>query len=684
MLNRITVDVRNRALALQGPGPIESCLGLDYIYRLSQAGEFSATFPIEDERTLLIATKTTVLDFYWDGRFEFRGIVEQTERAVNNAGVLVLSVRGRDMLGELAEAPVGFLDLSGITAAGTPNSIEQIITTANNFAGTDWGVETPDIFFATGSNVYAKFAGESALLALIKLSEHLGEPFRVATDGSRTLIWLRDTAPDSGVRAIGGIGEDASDAGEICLIQSFAEVEDGFTVANRIYPYGAGNGDVRQDLRATSRTAPSGYVMDTDENYIESTASITALGKRIGTLASFQDVRPISNTDADVQAAANALFDAAIIALQNIDMPSDLKTYSLSVTKLSRQVEVGETMRVIYSAPHYEIDDTFIVLALHKRFQASGQVDTDITVGATNQAPVTDDAQLISDLDQSRIFTVHPQVFGNSYTTSYRVFVGENQVTDKAEIRFWFGDEVVQIQQVLLRFKIAPVVSTSTASLLSDTTTGSSSTSTTAGGSAHSHTVASHTHTIDDHQHTILLNEQSGGGIDNVNISHGGGSASSLGYDGSSGAREVAISLQDGGDTSNSGGGQTSSEESSHSHGMDHTHDLPTVSNTFGIFREDQANTLTIDTIGETGDLELLVNSGDPIDLDTATALGNDWYQLDLTALLYDDTNFRPLIVNNEIEIRTKTGYTPADPAKTAMIDALLSVRNTIQSINYS
>lgn len=671
--NRISVDIESRAGVRQGAGPLVTVLSLDYGYRLSEAGDFNATIALADPRAKLIIPKGVLLAFYYDDEFLFRGIVEQTSKSVDRAGVLRLNVRGRDLTGELAEAPVGELELvSG--GAGVTNGPQLILNAANTFNGTTWTLDTTNGFATTTAFVYGKYSGESALAALIMAAQKAGEHFRIATDGTRTIVWLRTNTSDSGVVAVQTAGEpvQAEDNPSICFIQSFQENVDAYRLITRIYPYGAGDGEMRLTLYSTTRTAPAGFTLNAAFNYISSNAAVSTVGKAIGVQVRFQDIHPISNTRNDMIAAANMLFDAALAHLKRHDAASDLKTFQLSVLKLPRRVQVGEIITVEYQDQSYSVDgEQMVILAIRTKIDSSGVRTSDLTVAGVARWLEDANREVIGGMEQGRLFTTHPQRGPNSYVTGFQKYVFHDGTNSEvAQIRFRFGPEICQLNQVAFDFETAD--GTQMLPLESTVRSVGGSSTTTSGGSNHSHsvTIGGHTHDVPDHIHTTNITGIPGGTHALVRLSTSG-SSGFLEWDGS--GTEQIFSNNTGNTTASSGGSSTptSSAESAHTHTV-----TPTLTALYGVFREAAANTFNIT------DLDYQVNGGGWNPLSTAvTSLGSNWFRLDMTALLYDATTFVPLQSSNLLEFRRKTGGSYGT-RQTCMIDGQLLVRNIIQSVS--
>jgi hypothetical protein len=696
-----------------GPGPLVTVLSLEYGYRLSESGNFSAVLALSDPRAALVIPKGVVLAFTFDEEFLFRGIVEHTAKSVDSSGILRLQVRGRDLTGELAEAPVGDLNLTNGSGAGVTNGPAQILTAANTFNGTTWTLDTTDGYATTSASLYGQYSGESALAALVMAAQKSGEHWRVATDGTRQIVWLRTDTDNNHLRAIPTAGEpvQAESNPNICFIQGFGEEVDAFRMITRIYPYGAGDGDMRLTLGPTLRSAPSGFTLNKANNYIESNNAVTAIGKSIGLHIRFQDIRAISNTSADMTSAANQLFDAALAHLQRHDFAADLKTYKLNVIKLPRSVAVGHIVTVEYQDQGYVVDgEEMVIIAIRNRIDSSGARSSDLTVAGVARWMEDGSREVVAGMEQGKLFTSHPQRGPNSYVTNYQRYVWHNGISSEvAQVRFRFGPEVCQLNQVAFDFetddgtRMLPLESTVRSVGGSSGTSGGggATVTSTSGGTSHSHTVtiADHSHsvTIPDHDHDIpdhehYINVANTGALDrtasltivggNVVMNYTGAGAGDKHLNTTPGGGDVATSDDGGATTVSSGDGgattPTSSSDASHTHGLtltDHTHTVtPVITTLYGVYRE--TNSLTFDIT----DLEYQVNGGGWIALsDDAVSLGSNWYRLDMTEVLYD-ANFVPLQSSNLLEFRRKASGSFASRVS-CMIDGQLLVRTIIQSI---
>lgn len=652
--NRITTIVLNRALARQGAGPVATCLELSTVRRLNGAGEFQAVFPDNDPDTLRLGVKTTCVDFLVDGRAHFRGIVERKAMALNESGERLLTVSGRDMLGELAETALVSFEVG--TPTPTTNIVNGLFVSVTARDGAVvWSGRSiaGSINPQTERAVVLSAAGETALGILVKTAEHIGESFRCFRDGQRRLTWLGSLTPSSGVRAVGYAGEptEGLDNPNLCYIQQFGVETDGYELLTRITPYGSGQGAARMTIYNHTATQPAGY--STILREIVHLGREAELGKKISKCVQFKDIRPLSGTDTDAEIAnaKNQLYYAGVEYLKRAIDPDAVTTYRLSVSHVPDSLDVGTTIKVIYQDDVYKINANLVVMEIRSRYGAGGAESYELVVSPIVRKPVSDGNLIADGLEESRIFSAHPQWNVNGDTTSYRVYVGSDQTQGKAEMRFWFGREVMQLEKALLRFTVAQLVSTATTVSAETMTSGPSSETTTSSGGATTETSnpdnAYHGHEFGLASGTVGNPVYYNSGIGGL-VTSGGGTVA---VDTTNATHDHDVDIP------------------SHTHGMAHTHTVVAdISTSYGIFRAALIDTYAI------GELEYSLNGGAWTALNTATVKGGGWYELDLTAGLYD-ANFRPINEANIIEIR-RTAAAAAN--KSAMLDCFLRIREII------
>lgn len=249
-----------------------------------------------------------------------------------------------------------------------------------------------------------------------------------------------------------------------------------------------------------------------------------------------------------------------------------------------------------------------------------------------------------------------------------------------------------------------------------DVTIGSHTHSVTIGDHTHSVSIGSHTHGVPDHQHRIGISQGSGGR--NVGLFTGGGmyyeggdvgvvsiyttsdsgsvtsnSGGSSSPTSSSGGGTTVTSGGGGGTTATStsggssapttsaGGGSTPTTSSgggsspTSASGGNHTHTiLPSITATYGIFRDSAGNTFGLSDLEYSMDTMIWYDFA--VGVNGFASLGDSWYRIDLTAFCQNQQTFRPLFSNNNLQIRRKS----TGAIKKATIDAQLAVRTIIQA----
>lgn len=645
-MDRFIAEILNRSLTATD-GPLFEITGLEFNDPLSRMGRFALTVPVS-ARALAVAPLLTVLRIYQGDTWLFTGIVEDVDDNVGSNGDTFLTFRGGSIMLELYETAVVPFKLAN---NGTP--LTNILT-ATLAPASAWSYDTSPTAPYSGWDTlanppYGQFFGESILQGLTMLSRLSGENF-VIGDTDRTLIWIRDNWVASGVRAIQGAPDPIAAEGNanICYIQTLRRSTKGRQVVNRCYPYGSGEGDTRLTIRGSSYAADAfaDYTINKTGNYIDYDPAFYPYTMVRERYVQFREIAPLSNTDADVQAAADALADTAMLWLAEHGYAQQY--FSLSVLKLvPGRVRPGMTIDVLYEDANISIDSTLNVLDVTWRL-IGDQLRADLAVSDATVHAETDASAVSGRLEQGRILTSLPQMGPNVDTIPYAEELDDDY---DAELRFWLGDEVAQVQQVLLRFRVDPLRSTIKSTGGSSTSTGSSSVAST-GSSTASTTVSDNA----PHAHPITI----------VDVGSAAGNP---------------VHIQDPGSGLNAvGGGEHTTDQANaaHSHGMDHTHGIAhthdvtaAITTAYGVFEESGGNTYAVT------ELTYLVNGG----AITAgrVSLGGGWYSYDLTEDLIDTDTLRPLANANAVTISSTSAL-----GKSCRISAQLQMRLVIQSIKYA
>lgn len=743
----VLIDILDSAGQKQGSGPITSARLWRSTARKSRAGTFSFEMPASDPKAATVQKKRIARAYaFLNGeRVEMgAGIIDKIQKQPAADGTVTLRVSGDDLLRELTYRSVLNLELYD---GGAPVSHEEAVEAVAAYAPAGWTI-TPDSS-PPNDSIYARFNGESVLSGLIKIADKSKNHFYRGE--GRTLVFA-SAFESSGVRAVQARGNLSPDT---CAIIHLTEQVETYDMITRIYPIGSGNGAAQLTLRATTRSAPAGYTLNAAQNYIERNLSVNQYGV-IERQIAFRDIGPISNTDADIVAASNALFDAALEELMQRSVEIERAQYTMQLAGCSQLLRPMQTIRPVYRNPAaaLNIDTDLNILEATWQADESGVFTTGVIVSTVDRWQKSDAVRVVDSMEQGQVYQALPQLNGNSYVIAYTKNIDPDET---ATFRFRFGSEITQLQQVLFEFQLLPFEST-VKSIAGETTTsgagGSSVESASSGGShthtvtiaahshtvtiaahshtvtiaahshtvtvvAHSHTVTisahshsvtipshSHTSTVPSHQHGIEVYDTPSPGspsmktlfldISNEILAVGVSGTGNVEYVpttdsenqhalSSSTASQVVNSSSDQAQTTPTSSTQaqttptsstqaqttptsseqaqttptsstqaqttpTSSSNGNHTHTVtipSHTHTLvPVLSMVYGIFREEEAYTY------EPEELEYRVNGGSWLDCDTATDAGDGWWQLDISSLVMDGDTFRPLSVNNKVEIR--------------------------------
>lgn len=412
---------------------------------------------------------------------------------------------------------------------------------------------------------------------------------------------------------------------------------------------------------ASTRTIGSeSWSIDRATTSLENTTARGLYGRQ-HTALQFKEISPISNSDADISAAANALWAATMYWLRTHDAPAQF--YRLDVARLNTIIYPGQTIRVVAKGyvegtRYLNIDTDLTILEVSTQIGNGGVRTTGLVVSTVERWPASDGDQAASEFHQAAVYQSLAQLGPTVDTISYREAIDDDT---GAEFYFFLGEETVAVNSVLVRFRCDKLRSTvkSVGGSSTSTDSGGGATPTSASGGGSTETTDSgsgHTHEVD------LADSTTGTAV----------------YFAGIGTPPV-------GDLRTSGGGQinTSSTGSGHTHDVTvpahthsvtvpaHTHDVTAaISTEYGIY-EDPG------TAYAATDLEFSINGGAWRSDQAAISGASGWYALDITTEIVG-LALRPLHVANSVAVRVKSAsYADHKVQITAQIER----RCVIQSI---
>lgn len=461
------------------------------------AGQFNFSMPASDPKADLITEKRRVRAYamrngVWTE--EGDGIIDSIDITVADGGTVELAISGNDGSSELDGFIVpSTISLSNGSTPQLPTYALGLLQTYSTLAASAvWTFDATD----TGSNtLYGAFYDESVLRAIIVIAQKAGCHWRY--EGSRTIKFFTSFT-SSGLRAI---EQNGNLSAETCAITSIKKTIDTHELAVGVFARGAGQGLARFGFNATTRSAPTGYYAVPNISYLVNLDALALYGT-IDRPVDFKDIGPISNTDADLTAAANALFDSAALYLRRYSQR--VTTYTLAVEGCSARLKPGQTIRVDYHDPvaGIDINEDLYIIETTTSIGDDGVNTTGLVVSTLDAWPIDDVSVLVDRLAEGKVYQANPQLNANSYTTGYTKNLDD---TVTASFRFRFGSEVTQLQQVLFEFQLLPFESTVKSVGGTSTSTsggGAATVSAAAGGGATSSSTGSHTHSVSISAHT--------------------------------------------------------------------------------------------------------------------------------------------------------------------------------------
>ena len=719
------IDIESAAGVVLGDGPITNATSWSSTSRMDRGGVFAFSLLASDPKADLVATGNVARCYALIGgawQEIGAGVIDHIERSVQADGSVEVAASGGDLVASLANRSMqNWAYGVGGTVPTLADVLADITTDKFGYDAPDWTF-VPDPAPPT-DGFYGRFSFETTLAALRMIAERSQTHFYYS---GRNEITFASTFPASGVRAIRPLGDPGAST---CAITDLRQIEDSFDVCSILYAFGGGNGDARLTLLPSTRVAPYPYYKTSTTLTYGVVSYLRYLGGAHPTYGTreiavqWKDIYPLSSTDADVEAAANALFDQALHYMEQHTEPQQF--YSLSVAGCSQVLRPMQSIRVAWRdvAAGLEIDEDLYILETTVECGADGPQTVGLLVSTVDRYPDTDASAVATRLASGTIYQAHPQVDHNGYVISYTKSLDD---AETAYFRFRFDEEVLRLIRCTFDFQLLPLESTvkSVAGTAQTTAAGGSSTPTSSSGGSSTPTSSSGggTTATSTSGGSSTPTSSSGGGA-TVTSDSGSGHTHEINLANSTSGSQVYFAGTGSpptGDFRTSGGGKvnTSSTGSGHTHQVTipnhthtvtiaaHTHDVtipnhthtvsvpahthtvtigththdytPTITTNYGIFRDSAGNTFGLT------DLEYSVDGstwyGFSVGVNGFTTLGDGWYRVDLTALLQDSVSYRPLASNNALQVRRKS----TGAIKKATIDAQMNIRTQIQSLALS
>lgn len=453
-MSQFRVDIYNAAGQKQGRYT-QAVSNVRITDRINQIGECEFTVPAVVAAELSFARGLKYQIYHEElgnlGRYtHYDDTTDADQRTV--------TVKAYDTLVDLANQTAGFgryyinQGYSAIVAA----LLNSIGLTATYETGFDQTQFLPSL----------EFQGESYLRALDVLRQYVRGFFRRDSD---TVLHFGDfSATIPAFRLANPALSFADVSGDYASITALRRERRGTGVVNRVIPFGAGVGETVVDLRYSSRSTPYTIQHGTfsfpgsDTYYIADIPSLSAYGISDRVL-NFTEVRPITNSAADLENAANAIYDLSVAYLQKNKDPVDV--YSVSCVNLPLSVKVGNLIRVDYRGIATLEDETvswmsltnqkFFITELTRDFGESGNPTAQLTMSTNGEEIVGTTevfSSLIGDVGNLKL-RVQPSMSLYNKASATLPIAPSRPI----DFTFYIGAEVLQINELKVEFTTMPL-----------------------------------------------------------------------------------------------------------------------------------------------------------------------------------------------------------------------------------
>lgn len=453
--NEFLVDVYSAAGVKLNPHT-QAVSGVRITGRVSQIGELEFTVPAAVAEQLGSARGLRYKLFH--GTMGLLGTYRHYDMTTD-ASQQTSTIKAYNSLVDLASEVFAFAR-SYVTA-----TFASIATSILGYAG--WTATYEAGFDSSQLIPSMEFQGETYLRALDVMRQYVRGFFRLESD---TVIQFGGYNATTPVFRLYGPAFGASDSGgDYAAIQTLQRIRQGSSVVNRIYAFGAGVGETQIDLRHSNRTTPYTIQNVTLHGgevayYIEDAASIALYG-RVDRVMNITEVRPITNSAADLQNAGNAVYDLATAYL--LKSRSEQEIYSLSCVGLPWSVKEGSLIRVDYrGVVTLEDGDTtwidlvnqkFFITQIVWDFGGAGQPVAQLTISRNGEEVLGTTevfSSLISDVGSLKL-RVQPNM---TYFTKASPTQPMEALTSRwAQLKWFIGLEVMAINEMKVEFSLEPL-----------------------------------------------------------------------------------------------------------------------------------------------------------------------------------------------------------------------------------
>lgn len=448
--------------------------------RVNQIGELS--FTISAVVAAQLSLDTGLRYRLYHSALGYLGVYTHVDMSVD-ANQKLTTIKCFDSLYAASNKLVGF------GRSYTNATLENVLNQTSSVGHAKGLLSDPDIlgwtaifdFDATSVNVSLDFQGESVLKALDILRQYFRGFFRRETDTS--ILFGRFASTTVRARLASPILASAPPGNDFGVITSLKRERHGTSIVNRVFPSGAGIGTTQLDLRYSDRTTPYSILNktfiydsttaadDVTSYYIENAVSITAHGL-IERVLPVTEIRPITNSAADLKNAGNALYDLSVAFLDKYKDEQD--AYSIECVNLpattddsgnQRLVKVGDLIRIDFhgsveletgTVSYLTLDNQlFFITELTRQFGDSGNPVVRLTVSKNGEEIVGSTEVFSSILEDVSKLKLRVQPSQTYYTKASGLQL--ISPTYPVSFVFYIGAEVLALNEMNLEFTLGSI-----------------------------------------------------------------------------------------------------------------------------------------------------------------------------------------------------------------------------------
>lgn len=459
MTLRLWADVYNAAGARLGDGPVP--LRDAAVKRvLDGVGSVTVSVPGKDTRAVSLLQNEARLRIY------YRPTEDGPTRELGRGVARVISAGGSgDDWSLVADGPD---DLDALTRVSVLLGRKYSASSVSTIAGSLVSLVSGWSASASGGNTTdARFDGMSVFKALLGLTEQQGLHVRGGDAVNEVEVGAFGSLSPLRLVNVGQLKREAYANDEIALIERISVEKNSEAVCTRLFPLGAGIGEAWLTLEDASRSSPYtvGSLTGPDgstQYYLEDSAATSAFGQ-ITKVGKFSEIAPLSNSAADMENAANALYDISAAWLARYSQRQDV--YSVTVRKVRTLVRPGDKVRLVYKGVvtrdglvvnYLDIDTELWVLEVEERVGVEGAA-LDLRLGTVDAAERDAERIVIGALEELMVEGVSVKPYFNRVAWVYDKLLAPLY---PATVPVKLSNATQKLNRCLLQIKTSPFLST--------------------------------------------------------------------------------------------------------------------------------------------------------------------------------------------------------------------------------